>query len=239
MKKILTVLFLVLIMTSCSDVKQKLLKAMQDLEIQEYEDTPTSEEKIEKLKEEIEKQQQIVDAKVQAGMQISIHFKMLTLEYIFLNMYGPALTSVVKAIEIDPTNYKLLYLAGVCSAQLGKATGPINRRNEYFLDAEYYYLRALDLREDYEDALYGLGVLYGFEMERYFSAKEYLEKLIKIKPKREDARFALAHVYAALGWIKEAGDQFDEIITTSSDKEKIREAGELKGELMGTMNVTE
>ena len=255
-KKCIPVLLLVLftlasLSLSCRDVNQKLLKAMNSLETRDYavsdmtddekreKEVVRSKEKIEELKKEIAKDQQIVDAKVQASVQMNVYYKMLTLEYLFLEMYGPALESVKKAIEMNPTNYKLVALAGVCTAQIGKSTGAISARNNYYLQAEYYYLRSLDLKEDYPDALYGLGVLYGYEMERYNSAKKYLEKLVEVKPKMEDARFALAHVYAAIGWIQEAGDQYDEIITTSGDKQKVKEAGKLKGELLGLTNGTE
>jgi tetratricopeptide (TPR) repeat protein len=78
------------------------------------------------------------------------------------------------------------------------------------------------LDPDYGDALYGLSVLYVFELDRPQEAEGLLERLLRIESKDIDARFLLARVYYGLGKLENAIELYREI-ERLSDTEQVRE----------------
>lgn len=210
---------------SCSGVNKKSIKRMQLLE--EGVDSPT---KIEELKTAIAKYEKRVEDVVTAQESIGIWYKMLATRYLEEKMYGEALEALEKAIHFYPTDKKLFYYVGVSGGYMAKAqldfraTGGKEGHDRYLLLAESGYKRAIELDPRYSKALYGLGVLYAFEMNEPGKAIPILQTLLTIETKNYDAMFVLARALFMSYDFDGAIAVYDDIIGGSASKEKKAEA---------------
>ena len=98
------------------------------------------------------------------------------------------------------------------------------QKYNYFKLAEEAYLRALELDPRYARALYGLGVLYTFELDEPAKAIPYLETLLEIEKLHTDGMFALARAYYATYEFDKAIEMYDKIIETTKSPEKKAQA---------------
>ncbi|RKX78417.1 MAG: hypothetical protein DRP87_06325 [Spirochaetes bacterium] len=216
-------ILLIAMTTSCRRKDSILFDRMKSLETTN--DGELSDKTIEKLKEGIKKYKAEVERTIRAYENIGQYYKLLAVELIGREMYGVALDYVKKAIEIYPENAVLFQLAGVCSARMAKAMiNEQEKQRELFLNAEKFYKRALELDEWYVDALYGLAVLYVFELDRVREAEPLVTKIIEKEKKNVDARFLLARIYVSSGRIEDAIEIYDEIINITSSPEIKRKA---------------
>ena len=126
-----------------------------------------------------------------------------------------------------PANQNLYYYIGVCAGYLAKseltvdANGENSRRAEYLKLSEAGYLRAIELEPRYARALYGIGVLYTFDLNKPEKAVPYLEKLLTIETRHTEGMFVLARAYYMNYEFQLAVDMYDRIIqTTTSEKSK-------------------
>lgn len=226
-------LFLLNGLTGCKEDEGKILDKLKPFETMTYKEEEVSEERIAELKEGIEKYKQIVEREVEASAQIGEYYKMLAVAYIDREMYGKALESLEKAIDYYPENSIIFYLAGVCSARMAKAA--VNRpaaQETLFEEAENYYLRAISLDTGFVDALYGLSVLYVFEMDRIVDAEPYLERILEKESRNTKAMFLLARVHVYSGRIEDAVELYDEIIDKAQSKQEKERARELKNQVL-------
>ncbi len=214
-----------LVFSSCSNKKQ-LARQMQLLE--EDVDNPTS---IEEITAGIEEYQTRIEDIIQATQQTGVWWKLLGTRYLDNQQYRLALDAFQKAIEIYPSNQNLYYYVGVSAGYMAEsaldynATGDMTERDYYLNLAESAYLRALAIEGRYVRALYGLSVLYVFEMNRAEEAIPYLESLLEIDTKHTEAMFVLARVWYITGQFQKASDLYDRILQTTTD-EKLREDAE-------------
>jgi tetratricopeptide (TPR) repeat protein len=203
------------------------------MEQEGYEGQEPTEERIQELKDAIAEYQQQVERQVEAAGRIGIYYKMLANEYVDREMYGKALESLSEAIYYYPDNPVLHYLAGVSAAHLGASMPSAEQAEEYLMQAERSYRRALELDETYVDALYGLAILYAFELEQPGEALPLLERLLQYERRNVDAMFLLARVYAAVGRIEDAVEMYDRIIDTTQIPARKERARENKQQLLG------
>ena len=202
-------------------VNPKQIKRMQNLE--EGVSNPTT---IEELKDAIEKYEHRVEDVTSAAAQTGIWYKILASRYLDKGMYGEALKYYQKAIEYFPTNQNLYYYIGVCAGYMAKsaldynATGNFSQKENYLNLAESAYLRALELEPTYVRALYGLGVLYVFDLDESEKAIPLLEKLLTIETRNTDAMMILARAYYENYEFDKAVDLYDKIISISTSPEK-------------------
>jgi tetratricopeptide (TPR) repeat protein len=96
-------------------------------------------------------------------------------------------------------------------------------RDNYYTLAEEGYLRAIALDERYVRPMYGLGVLYTFELGRPQEAIPYLLRCLDISPDT-DAMFVLARAYYMIEAYREAVEVYDRIIGFTKDPAKQNEA---------------
>ena len=69
--------------------------------------------------------------------------------------------------------------------------------------------------------MYGIGVLYTFDLNKPEKAVPYLEKLLTIETRHTEGMFVLARAYSMNYEFQLAVDMYDRIIqTTTSDKSK-------------------
>ena len=107
-------------------------------------------------------------------------------------------------------------------------TGNHEKRYNYLKLAENAYLEAIRLEDRYVRALYGIGVLYVFELEEPEKAIPHLEKLLTIDTKNIDAMFVLARAYYSSFEFEKSINMYDTIINTSKSNETIASAEENK-----------
>lgn len=223
--KICTGVFLTaIILCGCSKSNKTIIR-MQKLE--ENVGTPTKEHE---LKEAIKKYQDRVADVQLANAQVGIWYKMLATRYLDAKMYGEALKNYQIAIQYYPANQNLYYYVGVCAGYMAKsaldynATGSSDEKYNYLKLAESAYLRAIELEPRYVRSLYGLGVLYVFELDECEKAVPYLERALNVETKNTDIMFVLARAYYVTGRYDEAVSLYDRIISTTKSDEKKKEA---------------
>lgn len=216
------------ILTGCG-VNTKTIKRMQSLE--EGVSSPTT---IEELETAIKKYQERVEDIVLADQQTGIWYKMLGSRYLDNKMYGKALEAFQKATEYYPANPNLYFYVAICAGNMAKqsldytAIGSTAQKYNYFKLAEDAYLRALELDPRYARALYGIGILYAYELDEPLKAIPYLQRLLEIEKLNTDGMFALARAYYTTYDFDNAIAMYDRIIATTQSPEKKLQAEENK-----------
>ena len=218
-----------LLLFSCGGVSNKTVIRHQKME--EGVDSPTS---IEELKDAIKKYQERVADVQLAQSQIGIWYKILGTRYLDNKMYGEALKSFEEALKYYPDNQNLYYYVGVCAGYMShaaldyNASGTNEVKYNYLKLAEEAYLRAIAIEDRYVRALYGLGVLYVFELDEPAKAIPHLEKALSIDTKNLDAMFVLARAYYSNYDFDKAVEMYDKIIETTKSEDTKKTAEENK-----------
>ena len=219
-KLILLIIITVILLTSCR-VSNKQIIRQQYLE--EGVESPTT---VEELKDAIEKYQKRVADIQLAQTQIGIWYKILGTRYLDQKMYGEALKCFQEALQYYPNNQNLYYYVGVCAGYMSHAamdfggSGSTEVKYNYLKLAEEAYLRAIEIEDRYVRALYGLGVLYVFELDEPAKAIPHLEKVLTIDTKNIDAMFVLARAYYSIYEYDKAAAMYDKIINTTKSAER-------------------
>ncbi len=187
------------------------------------------------LKDAIAKYEEDVLKVMLANEQIGIWHKLLATRYIEKQMYNEALESLQKAIEYFPTNQNLYYHTGISAGHMAKSSLDFfgensSKRQEYLTLAEQAYKRAIELQSDYTNAMYGLAVLYVFELEKPADAIPLLENLLDIEPKNNEAKFMLARAYYMNYDFANAVSVYEDIIATATN-EQVRYDAEVNKEI--------
>lgn|SRR5574344_450760 len=222
------VLAAVLLLVSCSPT-EKSVKRMEKME--EGVGNPNTTEEYEAALKKYEKRaMDLVSTESQEG----IWYKILGTRYLDKRMFGQALTCFQKAIAFYPDNANLFYYVGVCAGYMAHASldfdanGSNDQKYNYLKLSESGYLRALELDPKYYRAMYGIGVLYVFELNQSDKAIPYLEKYLETQTKETDAMFVLARAYYTNYEFDKAVALYDKIIKLKPNKEKVAEAEENK-----------
>lgn len=227
-----SLLLMITLFWSCNLRQDDFLEDVLSLDPPAVQEEP-SEERIEEIEAAIERYREIVDAKVEASRNLAVYYKMLASEYIERSMFGLALEALDEAIAIEPENPSLFYTAGVSAARYAKSQVEEARALEWFARAEAYYRRCIELDPRHGDALYGLAVLYEFELDRSVEARNLLEELIELEPNNYPALGLLARIYVSEGRISDALTIYEDIAANSKDPELRRQAAENRRRLMG------
>ena len=218
-----------LLLVSCGGVSNKTVIRHQKME--EGVDSPTT---IEELKDAIKKYQERVADVQLAQSQIGIWYKILGTRYLDNKMYGEALKSFEEALKYYPDNQNLYYYVGVCAGYMShaaldyNASGTNEVKYNYLKLAEEAYLRAIAIEDRYVRALYGLGVLYVFELDEPEKAIPHLEKALSIDTKNLDTMFVLARAYYSSYEFDKAVEIYDKIIETTKSEDTKKTAEENK-----------
>jgi cytochrome c-type biogenesis protein CcmH/NrfG len=139
-------------------------------------------------------------------------------------MFQPAYEALDQARAIYPENAVLFYYSAVCAAHLSQAQTEAARRAEWLERSERLYRRAIALDPDYPGALYGLAVLYVFELDRVAEAAGLLERLLEKQKNNTDALFLLANVYYRLRRPDRALELYDRLARLDLPEDKRQEA---------------
>lgn len=231
MKKALVfilILGIVISSISCNVSNKTILRAQK---LEEGVSNPTT---VEELKDAIEKYQRRVSDIQLAQSQIGIWYKILGTRYLDTKMYGEALKCFQEALTYYPDNQNLYYYVGVCAGYMShqaldyNASGTNEVKYNYLKLAEEAYLRAITIEDRYVRALYGLGVLYVFELNESQKAIPYLEKALTIEVNNLDAMFVLARAYYSNFEFDKSVQMYDKIIATTKSAETKATAEENK-----------
>lgn len=214
------------LLCGCSGKSSKTIIRLQKME--ENVGSPTTEVE---LKDAIKKYQDRVTDIQLANSQIGIWYKMLATRYLDAKMYGEALKTFQTAIQYYPANQNLFYYVGVCAGYMAKASldfsangGTSAEKFNYLKLAESAYLRAIELEPRYVRSLYGLGVLYVFELDQCEKAIPYLETALSVETKNTDIMFVLARAYYVEGQYDSAVSLYDKIISVTKSEQKKKSA---------------
>ncbi len=218
---------------SCSGDKKAWVENLSAAEKKEFVSGNIPEERIENLKKGVSFYSRDVERTIKSSKQTGIYYRMLALEYMSLEMYNEALKNIEKAVEYFPTSPMLFYYGAVSSAQMSKAVFDNERASEYLETAEQYYLRAIALDPVYNEALYGISVLYIFEMNKPFAAEPFLERLIARSRTNYDAMFMLARVRILKGETDKAIELYSSIEENAKDDAVRAKAKENRMKVVG------
>jgi tetratricopeptide (TPR) repeat protein len=184
-------------------------------------------ETIDGLRKAIALYEDQIERNVREGAQTGAYWKILAIRLADKNMHNDALDAFERAIYFnteDPTIYYLNGLSAASAAKslVGVSTAVDKEKNRLFKLSENSYLRALELDATYAKPMYGLGILYVFELDRPKDAIPYLERYLKIMTSDVSALFILARAYYSIGNYSDALECYDRIIDRTKDK-KIKE----------------
>ncbi len=216
--------FFAIALCSCSKSNKTIIR------LQHIEEGVSSPNTIEELKDAISKYEERVADIQLANSQIGIWHKILATRYLDKKMYGEALKSFQKALEYYPDNQNLYYYVGLCAGYMSHASmdfdadGYSEKRENYLRLSEDAYSRAIEIEPRYARALYGLSVLYLFELGEDEKAVPLLEKLLTIETKNIDAMFLLARAYYMTYEFDKAIGMYDKIISLTKSPERKAEA---------------
>lgn len=223
----LCALAVLLALSSCAPSYNS-IKRMQKME--EGVSNPTTKEELE---EAIKKYDARALDLVTTQSQEGIWYKILGTRYLDAQMYGKALEAFQRALDFYPNNANLYYYVGICAgymanAQLNFSAGNPNessvRKMNYLSLSESAYLQALSIDPNYYRAMYGIGVLYVFELDQSEKAIPYLERFLQTQTRDTNAMFVLARAYYTNYQFDKAMELYDKIIAINPNAEKTAEA---------------
>ncbi|MCL1928461.1 MAG: tetratricopeptide repeat protein [Treponema sp.] len=184
---------------------------------------------IEDLRKAIALYEKKIDEHVKDAAQTGIYWKILGSRLMDARqpLYSEALEALQNAARYFPEDETVHYLIGVSAGSLARSEyfSP-GEQAEHYRVAEAAYLRALDLQGRYGKALYGLGVLYVFNLDRPEEAIPYLELFLDINKRDTDGMFVLASARALTGDFAGSADLYDRIISLTKDQ-KVKDQAEL------------
>jgi cytochrome c-type biogenesis protein CcmH/NrfG len=184
------------------------------------------ERRIAELEAGIRQYRQEVDRKVRASDQLGVYYRMLAVRYMEMGMFQQAYGALEEARKIYPENPILFHYAGICAARLSQAQADPEMRRQWLERAEGHYRRALALDPLHSETLYGLAVLYVYELGRPQEAEGLLVRLVEREKKNADALFLLGNVYYGAGRLEEALGVYRRLQGLRLPEDKRRQAEE-------------
>jgi len=184
-------------------------------------------ETIDALRQAIALYEDQIERNVREGAQTGVYWKILATRLADRNMHNDALDALERAIYFNTEDATLYYLTGVSAASVAKSivgfsSGDEKKKEHFYKLAENSYLRALEIDITYTRPMYGLGILYVFELDRPKDAVVHLERYLQIQTSDVSAMFVLARAFFAIEEYNRAIDLYDRIADRTKDK-KLRE----------------
>ncbi|MDC7220174.1 MAG: hypothetical protein PQJ59_09550 [Spirochaetales bacterium] len=198
----------------------------------ELEGDDVSEERIDQLKSDIRRVDREIDETVEKVRNRGTYYKLLGLKYMDYEMWSEGAEAFDGAIQVYPENSRLHYYRAVCLAQSGVNESHVARRRELLEAAEFDYLRAVEQDRIYTSPLWGLAVLYVYEMDRASEGADVLDRLLKIEPSNEKATFLRAELYRETGNKMAALELYRKLIVDGKNND-IKEEAELRAAQLG------
>jgi len=221
------------VFTGCNEEQKRILNRLMNTETGQYSGEEVDTQRVSELEEHVERFSDEVQDLVEETGKLGIYYKMLALEYMDQEMYGPAREYFLKSLEIYPSNHVVQYYTGLASAQTVGAQASEAQRTSRLEEAAYHYQRAAELKRNYFEALYALSVLYIFELDRALEAEEYVQRALEVRPGSQKTRFLLAAIRVRQNRYEEAIEIYDQIIEETEDATMQQRARENREQLLG------
>ena len=193
---------------------------------------------IEDLRKAIALYEKKIDEHIKDAAQTGIYWKILGSRLMDSRpgvkpLYGEAIKALENAARYYPEDETIHYMIGVCAGSLASSEyfSPVDQEEHYRL-AEAAYLRALDLQGRYAKALYGLGVLYVYNLGRPKDAIQYMELYVDINTRDTDGMFVLASARYLTEDFAGAVDLYDRIIGLTKNQDIKKQAEQNKQQVM-------
>jgi tetratricopeptide (TPR) repeat protein len=188
-----------------------------------------SPETIDGLRQAIALYEDQIERNVREGAQTGVYWKILGIRLADRGMHNDALAAFERAIYFNAEDAILYYLTGVSAGVVAKSIvgfspNALNDRDHYFRLSENAYLRALELDITYTRPMYGLAILYVFELDRPEESIVYLERYLQILPNDIPAMFVLARANIMLENFSRTIEIYDRIIERTRDRHIREEA---------------
>jgi tetratricopeptide (TPR) repeat protein len=195
-------------------------------------------ETIDGLRQAIALYEAQIETNVRDGAQTGTYWKILGIRLADRNMDRDALGAFEKAVYYNSGDPTIFYLTGVSAGRVAKSvvgfsSGSAAERDQFFTLAENSYRRALDLDPQYYKPMYGLGILYIFELDRPQEAIPYMEKYVQYQANDVSAMFVLARAYYMTENYQQAIEMYDRIIAKTKDAKVRSEAQSNRDIVMG------
>lgn len=212
-------------LTACRKADPGLLERMSRMEENNIEQKSIENDEWNvQMKKDIIHFSKILDEKVEAGEKLGTYYKLIGLKYIDYGMYHLALDAFEEALAIYPENPNVLYNAGMAAARLSKTAGS-EADSKAFLDkAVRYYKASLSINNRFSSPMYGLAILYVYELNQPEMAIPLMELYNTIQKSSMSGRFLLASAYFASGRESNAVDVYNYIIEKSEDDREVESA---------------
>lgn len=196
-------------------------------------------ETIEGLRKAIALYQDQIERHVRDAAQTGAFWKILGTRLAERGMHHEALAAFERAISFNATDAFLFYMTGVSAGHVAKSQVGFSAdsgldREGYFRLSENAYLRALELDDRYARPMYGLGILYVFELDRPAEAIPHLERLLELQPSNFSAMFVLARAYFMIGEHRQAIELYDRIAARTRNNRE-REGALINREIVSRM----
>lgn len=220
---------------SCAGKDDSLLATMFDIEARSMKGAPPS--SVEELRAAIAQYGAEVEKTVAAHERVAGYWRLLAVKYMERGLFGEAYDAALKALRFYPTNSGLYYVAGLSAAFLSRVAvaeygGGKGTRDGWLQAAEGAYKESIRLDERNTRSLYGLAVVYAFEMENHEAAIPLLERMLGIDTMNMDALFLYARSLYGAGRMQEAIDVYDRIIAGSKIEERRDQAAANKKQIL-------
>jgi len=168
-----------------------------------------------------------IERNVREGAQTGVYWKILAIRLADKKLDNDALDALERAIFYNSEDPILYYLTGVSAAKVAKSKVGFSadaqvEREHYYKLSENAYLRALELDVTYTKAMYGLAILYVFELDRPQDAIVQLERYLQIQASDINAMFVLARSYYMMRNFSSAIEVYERIVARTKDQ-KIKE----------------
>ena len=207
-------------LSTCSRPDEAVLDFLVATEPVEYDGVAVRAERVAELRADIARYQDAVSQTLDQMMRVATFQKMLANELMQQELYGPALDALASAIAIQTDNPVLYYLAAVAGARSAKAQPTPAAEAALLRQAERHYRIALEIRPEYQEALFGLAVLLAFELDLPEDALEYAQRLAQLETGDVAVRFLHANVLVRAGELDRAVDVYDRIASQTTGEQR-------------------
>ncbi|MDR0487018.1 MAG: tetratricopeptide repeat protein [Treponema sp.] len=179
-------------------------------------------ETIDGLKTAIALYEDQIARNVKEGAQTGVYWKILAVRLADRSMHRDAVDALERAVYYNAEDPAIYYLTGVSAGTVAKSVvgfsaNAASEREHFYKLSESAFLRALELDALYDKPMYGLGVLYVFELDRAAEAIPYLSRYLEINRSDVSAMFVLARAHYTAGNYNEAVEYYDRIIVSTKD----------------------
>ena len=170
-----------------------------------------------------------IERNVKEGVQTGAYWKILGVRLADKKMHNDALGAFERAIYYNTEDPALYYLAGISAGKaaqsvIGFSADADKERERLYNLSENAYSRAIEMDSSYSKPMYGIGILYTFELNRPADAIPHLERYLKIETSDVPAMFVLARAYFMTENFSQAIELYDRIISRTKDQKVKEEA---------------